>query len=290
MSQEQTSDEKKLTEKISLLMRLFWQDEIFRMGKELKLPYFDQFDNYWNMNQYQGAFQIAKAIDDEQLAALIKAHPRPSGISLGGFQGNYYTISESGRLSFTSSWDMVRKNVKTSLKKWGDKAYGILQALINKKGRAAYFDLIDEIERVLGYEFVPSYHLPRLSPMKLVFKTGSNKYPDWTMPSEIVPVVQDELSKFNRSLHPPIRRKTISDTLLKLEKQIGETVNEIVKTRCNLDIVFKKVFGTRLFRQNEMAILGIRGPCGNEEEFNNRILSLGILIDEIETKKIVRFL
>ena len=284
--QNRNSAEQKLKERIAFPMRLFWQNEIFEIGRELGLTYFDQFKNYWNMNHYQGALQIAKAIDDSQLEALVKTHPRPYGIPLGGFQGNCYTMTESGKLSFTSSWNLVKKNARTALKKWGDKAYGVLQALISKDGRAAYFDLVDEIERVLGYEFVPSYHLPRLAPMKLVFKTGSNKYPDWTIPSEIIPVVQNELSKFKRPSQLPSRTRTLSITLLSLEKQIGETVNEVVKARRHVDIIFKKAFGTKLFRQNEMAIIGIRGPCSNEEEFNNRILSLALLIDEIETKEI----
>ena len=248
--------------------------------------YFNKFNNYWDLNTYQGAYHIAKVHDDEDIKKLLKNYPRPYRIPLGGFQGNYYTVNESGQLSYESSWHTVRDNVNTALKKWGDKTYGILQALINKNGKVAYFELIDEIENVLGYEFVPSYHLPRLAPRKLVFKTGSNKYPDWTMPSEIIPVVQEEINKFNRPAIPPKKSKPISNELLKIYREMGNTVDDIVKTRRELNIIFRKKFGTPLFKQNEMAIIGIRGVCSNEEEFTSRILCLTLLIDEIESKKI----
>lgn len=206
---------------------------------------------------------------------------------LGGFHGKYYTASETGEIKLEDSWGLIRKNVQKALDKWSDKCYGILQALINKNGKATYFDLIDEIEKVLGYEFAPSYLLPRLGPLNLVFKTGSNKYPDWTMPSEIMPVVQEELRNFKRPTRPRLVRITPSERLLRLEREIEILVDKIVQVRRNLDLLFERKFGTRLFKQNEMAVNDIRKPCSNEEEFNNRIMSLALLISEIETEKVL---
>jgi len=189
---EKQVEEEKLRERTSLLMRYFWLDKIYKIGKDLGLPYFDKFSNYWEINHYQGALEIAKAINDDDLLKLVTKNRPKYGLSLGGFHGKYYTATETGELKLEGSWDLIRQNVRKALAKWGDKAYGVLQAIINKNGRATYFELIDEIERVLGYEYIPSYILPRLGPLGLVFKTGSNKYPDWTMPSEIIPVVQEK--------------------------------------------------------------------------------------------------
>jgi hypothetical protein len=195
----QNEEEMKLNEKALLLVRFYLRDEIYKIGKEMRLPYFDQFENYWDMEHYQGALEISRAIADENLLKLTEESPPRYGRNLGGFQGKYYTAAEKGEVKLASSWEDVRKHVQKVLGKWGEKGYGVLQAIINKGGRASYFEIIDEIEKVLGYEYVPSYLLPRFSPLKLVFKTGSSRYPDWTMPTEIVPVVREELIAYKES-------------------------------------------------------------------------------------------
>lgn len=191
----------KTKERAWLLMRFYWLEELYNLGKSLNIAYFEQFKRYWDIDYDEGykeaALEIAKVVSDDQLRSIAKQ--KPPGyrlVELGGFQGNYYSCTEDGDLKLESSWDSVRKNTRLAIEKWKDRAYGVLKAIINKGGRTAYFDLIDAIEKALGYEFVPSYLLPRLGPLKLVFKTGSNKYPDWTMPPEIIPVVEEELLRY----------------------------------------------------------------------------------------------
>lgn len=283
-------DEEKLRERISLLMRFFWLDALFKIGRELSLPFFDKVKNYWEMNQYQAATEIARNIDDDELLNLTRKHIPRYGLRLGGFHGRYYTATETGELRFEDSQNLIRANVKKVLDKWGDKAYGLLQALINKNGRANYFDLIDEIEKVLGYEYVPSYLLPRFRPLNLVFKTGSNKYPDWTMPSEIILVVQEELRSFRRPVRRRRPRETPDIRLLRIERETSAIVDKIVETRRNTNLLFERSFNTSFFRQNEMAVNDIHKPCSNEEDFNNRIMSLACLISEIETQNVLKLI
>ena len=283
-------EEEKLRERISLLMRFFWLDALFKIGKELHIPFFDKVSNYWEMNHYQAATEMAKNIDDNKLLELIKKHIPRYGLRLGGFHGRYYTATETGELRFEDSRNLIRTNVQKVLGKWGDKAYGLLQALINRNGRATYFDLIDEIEKVLGYEYVPSYLLPGLGPLNLVFKTGSNKYPDWTMPSEIIPVVQEELRSFKRPVRRPRPKETPNIRLLRIEKETSDIVDEIVGLRRNLNLLFERNFKARFFKENEMAVNDIRKPCSNEEEFNSRILSLALLISEIDTPNVLKLI
>jgi len=276
----------KLKERISLIIRYFLLEDLFKIGNELNLEYFKKYTSPWETNQYQAATEIARNIDDDRLVQLCKKYVPRYGLSLGGFHGRYYTASVTGELKLESSWDLIHKNVRKALNKWGDQAYGTLQALINKNGKAAYFDLIDEIEKVLGYDFTPSYLLGRLGPLNLVFKTGSNKYPEWTMPSEIIPVVEEEIRSFKRPSHPPQAKRSFSESLLRQVREFDALVNGIVDARRNLNVVFEAKFGTVLFRQNEMATNDLRKPCSNEEEFNNRILSLAVLIEGIETSSV----
>lgn len=278
----------KLRERIALITRYFWMDDLFKIGNELNLEYFKKYTTPWETNQYQAATEIARNIDDDKLIELCKKYVPKYGLSLGGFHGKYYTASTTGGLNLESSWDFIRKNVRKALSKWGDQAYGTLQALINKNGKAAYFDLIDEIEKVLGYDFTPSYLLGRLGPLNLVFKTGSNKYPEWTMPSEIIPVVEEETRSFKRPTHPPQPKRSFSEGLLRQVREFYSLVNGVVEARRNLNVISESKFGSALFKQNEMAVNDLRKPCSNEEEFNNRILNLALLIDGIETNNITK--
>lgn len=282
----------KLRERISLLTRFFWLDNLFKIGKELKLSYFDGFNAYYQMNQYQAATEIATKIDDNKLFEIIKKFvPNYDLNNLGGFHGKFYTATENGELYLKDSTSFIRKNTREALIKWEDKAYGVLQALINRDGAATYFDLIYEIEKVLGYDFFPSFLLPRLKPLNLVYKTGSRKYSTWTIPSEIISAIEKELREFKRPSHPIRPKMSPSENLLKTEIEVNILVDEIIQSRYNTNIIFEKKFGSKLFKQNEMATNDIRKPCSNEEEFNNRVMVLALLIGEVEAgnlKKLIK--
>lgn len=293
-----TESDEKLKEKVLLLMRLYWQDELHKIGTELNIEEIKSVSNYWDLEHYKAALAIARRLDDNTLLQLLSNHP-PRYITLGGFQGNFYTANERGIISLVSSWEQVRKNVQKALEKDGDKAYGVLQALINKKGRAAYFELIDEIEKVLAYEFVPSYLLPRLGPMKLVFKTGSNKYPDWTIPTEIIPVVAEELQKFRNlpitSKKSKRHAKTESDKseeseLFLIERRLDELVGAVVERKREINLIFENKFKTKFFNDNEKAMFSIKKPCSNEEDFNNRIQGLCVVLDDIQSNELKKLL
>jgi hypothetical protein len=66
--------EEKLKEKTLLIIRYFWLDRLFEIGKQLKLPYFDRFENYWEINHYQAALEVAKSIMDDKLLELFRKH------------------------------------------------------------------------------------------------------------------------------------------------------------------------------------------------------------------------
>lgn len=282
-------------------MRLYWKDEIWNVGKELNIPYFNQFKNYWDIENNQGALEISKVINDEFLLKLTKEKPLKYGLILGGFQGKYYTATDDGKIEFIDSSTHVKKSLDKTLKDYGDKAYALLQALINKGGKATYFEIIDEIEKILGTSYVPSYLLPRLQPLKLVFKTGSNKYPDWTIPPEIIPIVKEELNSYkNERFGKKFKsvelkedfspKEEISAQVLQSDHKISMIAEKIVQKRREINLIFNAKFGSKLFQENEMGILDIRRLCANEEEFNNRIQSLTTLIDEIEIEGLNKYM
>ncbi|WXG45217.1 MAG: Rab family GTPase [Candidatus Atabeyarchaeum deiterrae] len=277
--------EEKSRERTQLLMRLFGPEELFRIGKSLNLDYFKGFSSQLNMKQHQAALEIAWNIDDSDLIRLTGGLAPERKLTFGGFYGKYYSVSEIGRLTHGGSWNIVRENCQTALGNWGDGAYGVLRAFVNRNGVATYLDLVGETESILGYEIAPSGMLKNLESLRLVFETGSSNYPNWQMPPEIITLIREELDEFKRPLKPHVTL-TPGDKMLSLEKRVDNTVRSIVEARRNLNLIFKSRFGTGLFIHDEIAISYIREPCSSEEEFNSRILSLATLIDGIETKPI----
>lgn len=220
------NQEDKLKERIILLTRLYWIDELHKIGIELNIDSIKKIQNSWDLEQYKAAYEIAQHLDDNQLEKLLASYT-PKHMKLGGFQGKFYSLDEKCHLTFTSSWPSVKENVKKALALYQNKAYGVLKALANKNGESEYFDLIDEIGKVLGKEYVPSFLLPRLAPLKLVFKTGSNRYPLWTMPTEIIPAVEEELR--NYQLIP-------EDNQLPLKQRSVQSENSVKTTKWDVFI------------------------------------------------------
>jgi len=60
----------RLRERIALITRYFWLDDLFKIGNELNLDYFRKYSSPWETNQYQAATEIARNIDDDKLIGL----------------------------------------------------------------------------------------------------------------------------------------------------------------------------------------------------------------------------
>lgn len=301
------NNEEKIKERSFLLMRFYWKDELYKVGKELNISYFNKFENYWDINEREAALEISKRLNDETLFRLIQETYPPSKYKfsfLGGFQGKYYTATEQEEVKLENSWGEVSKNLNKALEKWGDNAFGVLQAIINKGGVVTFFDLVDEIEKVIGREYFPTSLLPRLQPLKLVFKTGSNKYPDWTIPPEIIPLLNEKLAEYKKSKKIPDKFIKITDkgigkdevtvksitNIVHSDQTIAKLSDKIADTRRSINLIFHHKFGEKLLEEDENAILDIRKVCKNEEDFNNRIQSLAILIDKINVIKLKNIL
>lgn len=290
-------------ERVLLLMRFYWLEDLYNVGKTLCIPYFEKFADYWDIgygddSRLEAALAIAEVISDETLAKLITEKPPKYGLDLGGFHGNYYTCDESGRLKLESSWDIVRANVQKALSRWGDKAYGVLRGIIDKGGRSEYFELLDAIESALGYEFIPSYLLPRFRTLKLIFKTGSNKYPDWTMPAEIIPVVEAELAAHAKNRKPVLKKdKTMPSAFISYSSRDAEfverLVNDLNKSGKQVwwdhweikvgDSITKKI--NEGINRNDYLIL-ILSPNSVKSSWVEKELSAG-LMRELQTRNVV---
>ncbi|MGD2248784.1 MAG: hypothetical protein PVF58_10305 [Candidatus Methanofastidiosia archaeon] len=258
-------EDKKVVERALLLMRFYDKEMIYSIGKNLNLQYFEPFKDYREASYHRSALEISQAIKDEDILNIIEENPPEYKLSLGGFQGEYYTATKKGELSVGSSWGNVRKNIQQSLENWDKRAYGVLQAIINKGGTVFDTDINDEIQKILGPGYSWDDLLPRLAQRKLVFED----YYYWEMPPEIIPVVQEELSIYEKS---------------------KEIIPIIVQKRREINLIFKQKFKKKLFKEDEIAIVDMERSCENEDDFNNRIQALSTLIDGIDIESLKEYI
>jgi len=214
---------------------------------------------------------------------IVRVHPVVQKNALGA--GEYRKTPKQAKeeIRTSRSFSTISQREKTC-----DESRNVELEGIEKRSTKFMFDtnilnkiLGEKLEIPEGSEYVPSYLLPGLQPMKLVSKTSSNKYSGLAMSPEIITVVREELEKFK---HPLQRTKRVSFTnrSLRMQQEISAMVDEIVELRRHINLVFEHKFKMKLFKENEKAICDIRKPCSNEEDFNNRIMSLALLIDQIE--------
>ena len=98
-----TSDDK-IVERKLLIKRVFPVAEIFDIGKELGIPYFDQFVGCWDADADEASLEIGQAVSDAQLQEIFKEY-ETRGWAV--FRGKYYTF-EGGVLSLKGSLEKIR--------------------------------------------------------------------------------------------------------------------------------------------------------------------------------------
>lgn len=291
----------KIEERALLLRRLYWLDEIHKIGKELNIDSIKEVENYWDLDHKSASSQISKILSDNSLLELVSRHP-PKYLEMGGFHGQFYTLEEKNQLQLTGSWEIISKNVKRAIEKYKEKSYGTLKALVNKNGKSSYIDLLTEIEKILDKDYTPTALLSRLTILKLVFKTGSNKYPTWEIPQEILPVVKNEIEKITLNkikkttkIRKSKKQKFTTSTrekILSRDLRLDSIVYDLVDIRSNVNLIFHNRHSVKLFKDNEKAIMRITKPCGDEEEFSSRINWLSVIVTDdfelTEAKKLIK--
>lgn len=89
-------------------------------------------------------------------------------------------------------------------------------------------------------------------------------------------ISNDEIEEIKTSLAPISRDAIISQI---------KNIENIVNLRTSVNENWEKKFRFKLLLQNEKAIHQISLPCRNESEFNNNILALALLVEQLNVKK-----
>jgi len=235
-----------LLERRLLLKRTFPRIELFEIGKELNIPYFDSFTSGWEIDEDEASIKIASNINDKQLKEIFDKHtPR----DWTAFRGAHYTF-ENGKLRLEGAGETIQANVYQAKKKYGENCVAILKTLV-QAGRGCN---LNEIKKSLKRDVDPLHILAELEQLKIIvtsYKGG--QYQEWEIPEEISPMVQTELgiavqAPPKMAVAPTVRVEE-ADYLLEerqriesMDRELDEYLNDLLKRRLDATIKFGKTF------------------------------------------------
>jgi len=141
-----------LFERKVLLKRSFSLPKLLRIGKSLKLPYFNQSLSR-DLEEDRIVYEIASNLDNEALEEIFRKFP-PWGWAT--FRGRWYTLKD-GKLQLKGSWDHQRSRLEGILERYGSKSSKVLRTFLQSSSNS-----IEALERSFA-KFVKSQRLSNQS-------------------------------------------------------------------------------------------------------------------------------
>jgi hypothetical protein len=250
-----------------LLKRCFPRHELFEIGRELALPYFERVENAWCIDEDQAAFEIASNLNESKLKEVFqKNKPREWVV----FRGKHYTF-EDGALLLEGSWKELESNLRQISRKHGENGVKVLRAFLDSgKGRGLK-DLATHMKDEVDIEPIVE-ELERLKILAVSYQ-GTN-YKEWRMPEEIAPLVQ---TAFGAPAPEPLpsaasdtaRRSAIlaesgevdyvtseRQEIAKMDAELNEYLSNVLKTRLDSTIRFGKTFSVQTLADYLLRLFG----------------------------------
>jgi len=154
---------------------------------------------------HEFAQKLAEKITDQELRELFaKLKPIPCLLSRGrcNFYGRYYTyVNGSGKLELKDSTGEVKERVKKAISELTENGIQFLYAVVEcyKRHNPRWGCRREDLHKTmveLGYSpsNPSSKTISVLQGYQVLFKGGSNKYPEYVVPREILPVIEEVLN------------------------------------------------------------------------------------------------
>ncbi len=252
-----TMDDRVLEKKL-LIKRVFPVPDIFEVGKEQGITFFDQFVNCWEPDADDAALEIGQAVSDKQLQEIFKKH---KGRAYAVFRGMHYTLEE-GALSLKGSVEKIRAGIAETEKKYGQDSITILKAMAQAGGNFTQ----QEYKETLKLKIDPYPILGKLEQLKVVVPSyRGEEYCEWRMLEETLPLIRDELGIPNVERRPSAETATapsatgaagspskteeeidpLEDERQKvaaMQDELDRYISDLIKNRLNQTIKFGKTF------------------------------------------------
>lgn len=244
MTVEDTIIERKI-----LLKRVFPRNRLYKIGKDLKISYFDRFESEWDIDDDEAALEIASKISDIQLEDIFQ---RQKLREWTVFRGKYYTF-ENGRLLLEGSWKTIQSNMHQIRKKYGKNGLDILEVLVESGRNYGLKDIKSKLKH--GSNVIPI--LEEFKRLKIIVTAyeGEN-YQEWKVLEETAPLIRSELGiEAAERLSPmvlptatPVETSEVDDLAIerleieKMNTALDNYLNDLLKNRLEDTIIFGKTF------------------------------------------------
>ena len=247
-----------ILEKKLLIKRVFPVSDIFEIGKEQGIPFFDQFVNCWEPDPDEAALEIGQALSDKQLQEVFKKH---KGRAYAVFRGMHYTFEE-GALILKGSVEKIRSGIAETEKKYGQDSISILKTMAQAGGNFTQ----QEYKETVKQKIDPYPILSKLEQLKVVVPSyKSEEYSEWRMLEETLPLIRDELGITNVERKPITQTTTSSSStgpasssfekgeevdplederqkVREMQDELDRYLSDLIKNRLSQTIEFGKTF------------------------------------------------
>ena len=255
------STSEKLAERRELLKRVFSKIDLFNIGKELGVSYFEDFLSGWEIDENEASFEIASRIGDVELKQIFRDHA-PRGWAV--FRGVHYMF-EDRKLSLEGAGKTILEGARRVKVRYGSDGASVLKTFVMAGGTVDGEDLernVDSahIDEILG-------DLERLKVIASSY-TGA-KYREWKILEETLPIIEVELGmRPARSVTPEatLSEETVEAGVdyLAEEKQMIEGMDgeltayleDLLKHRLEQTIHFGKTFNLGILSEYLRSLFG----------------------------------
>jgi len=258
--------EDKVIERKILLKRCFPRHQLFEIGRELALPFFDRVEHAWSIDEDQAAFEIAIAINEAQIKEVFERHkPREWVV----FRGKHYTF-EDNALLLEGSWKTIESNLRQARKKHGKNGLEVLKAFLKSGKGCGLQDIAARLEPSVDAEPLVS-ELEQLKILAVSYQ--GDGYREWKIPEEISPLIQAELGM--AAPEPSSARNAAAQTTLvspdlaevdyvalerqeieKMDAELNQFLGSVLKSRLDLATRFGKTFSVAALAEYLLKLFG----------------------------------
>lgn len=234
----------KAIERNILLKRAFSRSNLFKIGKDLGIPYFHDFYSAWDIDIDKAALEIASTISDVQLKEIFSSYtPRKWEV----FRGQYYTF-EDCELRLEGSLKTIQAAVAQTKKKYGKNCIAVLKYLV-ESGRGCS---LKEIEQKLPQDVDLSSILSDLEKLKIIVTTYKCKhFQEWAILEESSPIIQSELEVTPKTVRKQVatieapKVDPVSEEqwiIEKMDRELNNYLTDLLKYRVDETVRFGKSF------------------------------------------------
>ena len=246
------SDDKILERKL-LIKRAFPLTEIFEIGKQLELHYFEQFVNGWETDADMAALEIGQAVSDAQLQEIFKKHETRDWTV---FRGKHYTL-ENGTLSLRGTEEKIQAGIAETAKQYGKDGIYVLKAMLQTGGNFG----LKEYATAQKQKINPYPILGKLEELKVVVPTyKGEEYSEWKILEETLPLIRSELGLPAAEYKPAAAATSTGAATIEvaekpadplederrkigeMEEELNRYLNDLIKNRLEQTIKFGKTF------------------------------------------------